>query len=385
MTPENLKKATLIAIKRPHHPPPVEYADDEFSFTILLHGDTETPLFYEHLWIEPIGSFVDWGDGTSEITTAWDNSHQYAEPGAYTIFIKGIVYYGLEVIDVKTRSKSLIAINSKYPLFHSALHINNTAYSENLIIVPNDLFSSIAGSSTADGMEAFYGCKKLVAIPNGIFSGFSQVTDYQSAFYGCENIKEIPVGLFAGCICAEDFEWCFQGCTGLTEIPAGLFADNIYANTFQGCFRGCTGLTEAPGGVFPAVSTHVNLTSCFRDCTGITSISSDLFHGLSDVDLWYMFRDCTALTSLPEDLLDELSAIEMYGTFYGCTGLSQIPDDFIPSTGVTDLRFCFASCTGITGNVPRLWETHQDVPHYRCFHRCTNAANYAEIPSDWKD
>ena len=44
----------------------------------------------------------------------------------------------------------------------------------------------------------------------------------------------------------------------------------------------------------------------------------------------------------------------------------------------------FYGCSGITSEVPELWISHPDATGTYCYMRCTNAANYADIPADWR-
>jgi hypothetical protein len=57
---------------------------------------------------------------------------------------------------------------------------------------------------------------------------------------------------------------------------------------------------------------------------------------------------------------------------------------FTNNTSVTTFQRTFYLCTTITSAVPTLWVSYPSVTHTQCFVNCTNASNYADIPTDWK-
>ena len=103
--------------------------------------------------------------------------------------------------------------------------------------------------------------------------------------------------------------------------------------------------------------------STFRNCQSLTSIPAGLFDNCTAVaDFSSTFRNCQSLTSIPAWLLDNCTAVKYFiSTFYNCRSL--------------------------TSAVPELWNAAKwpNVTSYDdCFGNCTNAANYADIPADWK-
>lgn len=101
------------------------------------------------------------------------------------------------------------------------------------------------------------------------------------------------------------------------------------------------------------------------------------------------FIHCTSLTSIPAGLFDNCTAVTRFdNTFSGCTSLAAIPAGLFDNcTAVKDFDGTFWGCDAIANAVPELWDTGKwpNVASYvRCFHNCTSAANYADIPEGWK-
>ena len=128
----------------------------------------------------------------------------------------------------------------------------------------------------------------------------------------------------------------------------------------------------------------------FENNTALRKIKNAFPLWSSDVDTFSnCFRRCTGLTTIPSNLFDNNTAVTDFNScFYNCTSLTTIPSDlFDNNTAVTSFNGCFGGCTSLTSTVPTLWDETKwpEVALYnRCFRDCTSAANYADIPSDWK-
>ena len=161
-----------------------------------------------------------------------------------------------------------------------------------------------------------------------------RATDYSNLFRGCQNLLSVPDDLFKNCKDATTIAYGFFNNTLLQAIPSSIA--RICGPTitrFTNCFRSCTSLKSIPAGIFDRAINATSFWGCFSDCRELETVPSDLFY------------NCQSAT-----------------TFYQC----------------------FADDRAITSSVPELWISHPNADHYWCFYRCTNAANYASIPSDWK-
>ena len=172
------------------------------------------------------------------------------------------------------------------------------------------------------------------------------VTSFIYCFDNCSKLTSIPSTLFANNADVTDFVACFSNCFGLTSIPGNLFANNTAVTNFNSCFIGCSGLTSIPANLFATNTAATSFISCFGSCSGLTSIPENLFTANTAV---INFRNC----------------------FYGCTSLtSSCPVD-------NDGTPIYNRSSGKDG--------YAVVESYsKCFYNCTKMADYASIPSGWK-
>lgn len=120
-------------------------------------------------------------------------------------------------------------------------------------------------------MNCFANCIKLTSIPSTLFATNTAATDFDACFYGCPRLTSIPANLFASNTAVTNFGYCFSNCSGLTSIPENLFATNTAVTNFDACFIGCSGLTSIPGNLFANNTAVTNIRTCFRGCTNLTS------------------------------------------------------------------------------------------------------------------
>lgn len=219
---------------------------------------------------------------------------------------------------------------------------NNNFLVENISNI-SALFSGTAVTTTnvdvlslfpnAVVMKSLYANTGIDSIAPNLFTTNSKITDVSYSFYQCPNITSIPHTLFSSNAHITNFSYCFSECSNLTSIPADLFTANTQATNFSYCFYNCSTLTNIPTGLFTANTQATNFSRCFSRCGELTSIPADLF-----------------------------------------TANMQ----------AMNFDHCFNGCNNITSAVPELWKTHPNARHSRCFYGCTKAANYADIPADWK-
>lgn len=125
-------------------------------------------------------------------------------------------------------------------------------------------------------------------------------------------------------------------------------------------------------------------TSSFNSIISILTPLPSLFSLVEDVGS--MFRNCRRLTSVPGGLFNVCTGITTFSaTFIDCVSLASIPSNLFDGfTQAMDFQGCFSGCSGITSAVPELWVSYPSADGTQCFHYCTNAANYADIPSAWR-
>ena len=226
----------------------------------------------------------------------------------------------------------------------------------------------------------FNGCKHLTGfIPSDLFNKFLLVKDLSDFFSNCHGLYgEIPTGLFDYCYSLIYANTMFHRCYGLgkdrvtTEDP--YFVD-------ENLFMRCTNLEE--------INNMFNMSDGSSKLKG--QIPDDLFrYNTKLTKMNHTFHACGGLTGGLNTALfkHNKKLVNLGGTFRGCSGLTSIESDFINGTNhpnVTELTYTFAGCSKMTGNAPRLWETHSGAnSRAKCFEGCTSLSNYSEIPLGWK-
>lgn len=272
--------------------------------------------------------------------------------------------------------------------------------------IPQDI---IRGSNIAMIGGMFSGCIKLLEIPPFFFAGMNVCTWLGGIFDGCKLIKSLPSDLFTGCIGFDGtlmenpdittlddnlfrgflgsiLNNMFKGWASLTAIPPNLIT-NTNVKTIDYMFANCTNLTSIPPGMFSGL----NITSSeglFAGCTNITTLPADLFSGcLNFVGSYtHTWVDDSAISIIDENIFRGYPGTSAYCMFIGCTQITSVPPNILSGTNITNVKHMFADCINITSNLPEYWNLPDKTwsSTSKCFNGCTNALNYASIPTTWK-
>lgn len=264
--------------------------------------------------------------------------------------------------------------------------------------------------------ELFSGCIGLTGdIPEGLFTCYNEegeeqptvIEDAKAVFYNCRHLSgSIPSDLFQKFLLVKDLSNFFANCFGLYgEIPTGLLNycySLIYANRmFYRCYKlGKDRVTQddpyfMDENMFMRCTNLEEANEIFNMSDGSSKlkgqIPDDLFRYNTKLKtLNHSFYACGGLTGGLNTALfkHNKKLVNLGGTFRGCSGLTSIESDFISGTNhpnVTELTYTFSGCSKMTGNAPRLWETHSGAnSRAKCFEGCTSLSNYSEIPLGWK-
>ena len=346
------------------------------SFTIdtRLGSDITTYQFWIKRASYPYTDIlIYWGDGTTSSAVNNLNSHEYQTPGMYTIVLFGY-YEEINFSASKTgtdESNSLLAIHTPF----SIAPIHNT-YIVNLYTL-------------------FSGCRNLKTIPNRLLAEYYEngykFSGLQYAFTNCKALHQIPEDLFDGIEFAgsdPEFSQVFNG-SGLEEIPSRLLASPEFSKVKRAYmpFAGLN-ITKIPAGLFNQFSNCKSFESVFQGCSFLETIPGGLFDSCVAVQSFrFSFLRCESLQSLPSGLFSENEDVtDFTGTFQECASLELVPlDTFNLLMNTTPIfSSCFRNDRKITSAVPDLWNYYPDSAHVGCFLNCSRAANYADIPSDWK-
>lgn len=258
---------------------------------------------------------------------------------------------------------------------------------ENLHTIHNDFIPSNVAIQSLDSI--FYDCS-LQVVPDTLLKGknltecslsfifiggfipkssmfqgtsFSYKTDFSHMFDGYNGV--MPLQLFDGCVVNNndtlDLQYIVYDLS--TELCEDLFS-------YFACWLDCDYALSYYRGTSIPESLFKNLKiSSFNHGTAyssLTQLPSKMFENCtfsSTMNFDYAFRE-TKLVTVPTDLFDGFNTEGITFTFNNC----------------------FNGLSTITSAVPELWNrTDMNITsHAACFRGCTNAANYADIPDDWK-
>ena len=276
----------------------------------------------------PYSLNIDWGDGSPN-TVSTENGdskieiiHTYSVAGTYIVTING-----------QCRNFRYNAA-SGYDVLKKIIQIDDVSFSLD---------------------EAFRGCYGLTDI-NGAIIDSPYIYNADSMFYMCTNITTIPPNMIANSNLTA-INYMFSGCNKLTSIPSGFFT-----------------------GTNISVANYV-----FRDCTALTLIPADIFQSSNLYNVNYMFSGCWKITDIPESIFQN-TPIVYANYFMNNGGLTSIPAGLFTNTLVTSISYAFAGNIDINTTIPEYW----NIPNKtwsstsKCFNGCTNALNYASIPTTWK-
>ena len=276
---------------------------------------------------EDVTVFVDWGDGTQVERLPWYETqqeivedaytHEYAEPGEYTISVMSFDFDKLYITsnysyELKTDyAPTLISVDTMLPNLRGVLYKTSSSgsrrtYAENF-------------------GHCFSNCSSLTAIPQGLFDNNPSVTNFSSCFYGCSSLTAIPQGLFDNNPAVTSFGSCFSNCSSLTAIPHGLFDNNPAVTSFGSCFAHCSSLTAIPQGLFDNNPSVTDFASCFWNCVKITEIPVGLFIKNTKVTDFHITFFNTAITSIPNGLIDNCPLVTDIAGMFGSTEITSIP------------------------------------------------------------
>ena len=163
------------------------------------------------------------------------------------------------------------------------------------------------------------------------------------------------------------------------------FGDSV--TSLENAFKQ-TKITSTPKMI---VAKNVNeLSRCFYGCSSLTLISEKLFDNcMNAISFDNCFGFCESLILIPHGLFDNCTKVSNFnGSFSSCSFLTTVPFYLFDNCpNVTDFSWCFFDCLDITSALPDVWNKKKfskvtSGNYYAC--DCKKAANYNEIPADFK-
>ena len=229
---------------------------------------------------------VDWGDGSSDTITAWDDpalDHTYASLGDYEIRITGLA---------------------------ETIYFTNTGDKDKV--------------------------KDLAAF------GKTGWTNCGSMFRGCQNMIST-----AGPVCdtssGVSFSSMFNNCSSLTTLDVSGW-NTSSATSFSNMFRACSSLTTLDVSGFNT-SSATTINSMFRECSSLTTLDVSGFNTSSVADFSSMFYNCSSLASLDVGGWDTSSGTSFGNMFSGCPSLASLDVSGWDTSLSTNFNNMFHTCT----------------------------------------
>lgn len=290
---------------------------------------------------------VAWGDGT---TTTWeglakglmngnlmDTTHLYANKGPKTITITAsysdvlnhheAANNTLRSLDIRTW---LTKVEGVFPYRTSAKNMFNGC--QRLIHYDASIFNACPDLSEL--INTFMYNISITAIPGGLFQRNPNITTMEQVFYSNSNIETVPADLFNGLTKVESITAIFAYCSKITTLPAQL--------------------------LFPLVNLK-NASHMLRACTNLSSIDPNFLSRNKElIDASWFLQDITNKEDIPIELLTRNTKIENIDRFCGPARAGEILPEW--------------------WTIPHL----QNASHSLAFTSPIKAANFADVPVDWR-
>ncbi|MEQ6121800.1 fibronectin type III domain-containing protein [Reichenbachiella sp. MALMAid0571] len=249
---------------------------------------------------------VDWGDGNSDVITAWnqtETTHTYATSGTYTVSIAGTINGWrfnntgdkLKITNISQWGSLLLGNNGGY--FYGCSNLDLTAT------------DTLDTSSITNFSSAWNYCKSLTAFP---LIDTSAGTDFSSAWNYCSSLTSFPL-IDTGS--GTNFSVAWSRCSSLTSFP---LIDTSSGTNFSSAWSSCNNLIS-----FPLIDTSsgTNFSSAWSSCNNL--ISFPLIDTSVGIDFSYAWGNCSSLTSFP--LIDTSAGTNFYDAWKYCSSLTSFP------------------------------------------------------------
>lgn len=326
------------------------------DFIFVISGDSFA------LPLTSVGTYnfsIDWGDGNSDIITAWDDvaaAHTYSTTGQYTITVSGEItgwIFGTasaedtKLIEI-TSIGSLALVDTAQAAFYGAT---------NLTSIDNSSPLETTGVTTFRDMYRL--CTSLTQVP---MMDATAGTDYQHMFHSCNVLTELPPfdfgapsnikEMFFNALALTsisnitidttnvgNFAQLFFSCKALTTVP-DAWCNTPNATAMNGMFRGCNALTTLPtpaGNILNTTGLN-NLSQMFRDCWALDAIPA--INTTSNTTFWRFAQNCKVITSFPS--LNTSTSTNFDNTWNGCTSLTTFP--LLDMSNGTNFNVAWQNC-----------------------------------------
>ena len=238
----------------------------------------------------------------------------------------------------------------------------------------------------------FEDCVNIVMVPDRLFANCIAVTDFSNVFAGCSGIKTLGSRLFSAS--AQNLSSAFSGCSSLAAIPEDIFSGLTEVINFNNVFEDCTSIVSVPAGLFKDNTKVTNFQYAFKGCEKLVTVGDPddpdgcIFKYAPDAeDFGYVFQSCSSLERIPAHSFSNNKKVTSFQcTFDECRSL----------TGESPYAEVEVDVTADDGSVSKvikrihLYEREQfpevftePYSYSYCFFGCEKLSDYNNIPYSW--
>jgi surface protein len=309
----------------------------------------------------PYDFTVFWGDGTSDVITAWDDAdktHTYPSGDTYTVTASGTLGIWAFQADVTSKDKiTEVSQWGSYTLVNSAFY-----YCSNLA----DITATDAPTVSGSLWRAFIQCNSLVGISGLNTWNMSQVTSLAETF-NSTGLRSLDMSGW-DVSNVTTMQSAFRSSSSLAYVNVSGWSPTSLENLSY-AFRDCTSLTQIEGINDLSSSSVTDLTNTFYN-TGFTSLNVKSWDVSNVTNLSHTFGIMPLSSPLDLSAWDTSSNANLYRMFY----YNQMPAVDMTGhqiSGVNSLQGTFEQCryltaiSGIGG-----WDVSNVIRIYQTFYQC---------------
>ena len=195
---------------------------------------------------------IDWGDGSSEVSSATSVVHTYSSTGIYKIKVDTTLRdtsYRPDFLNVSSASRNqLIKIETGRYLTGTLDSCFRSCANLVEIIAPHHSFSSVDNFR-----RTFRDCSSLNAFP---LVETKKISNFENAWWGCSSLTAFPKLDFTS---ANRFNSAWNNCTSLADFPPNMFdktGEFSSTNNFSYAWNNCALTAQSIENILVSLDTN---------------------------------------------------------------------------------------------------------------------------------
>ena len=283
---------------------------------------------------------VDWGDGSTDKVTSWndlDKTHTYQSTGDYIIKITGTLeawsYYERDICKI-TEVKNLgrMGWRSLRAAFFDCKKLNRftAGMTDTSQVTSMDWIFSNVSSLTSLDLSNFD--TSSVMDMRSMFSDASSLTSLDLSGFNTENVM--------------DMRSMFSYASSLTSLDLSGW-DTSKVKYMYLMFNGASSLTSLDLSSFNTENV-MDMRGMFSYASSLTSLDLSSFNTSNVTTMYGMFFKASALTSLNLSSFNTSNVTTMVGMFNGASSLTSIDLSNFDTSSVTNMSRMFSVASSLT-------------------------------------